>query len=121
MATTMKKSEILSAIKEAILEKIDLEALGAIQIDVGTWAIPTGAIGGVEETFAKLSITGGNPIGTDKVPALDAERVQELHEDFLAACDEKTRKAAEKKAAHEKKVAEAAAKKAAKAAEKSEG
>lgn len=121
MATTMKKSEIMSTIKATALSKLNLDALGAIQIDTGVWAIPTGDIDGLT-TYAKVAVTAANPTGTDKVPAFDLDEAVEKFRDKVA---ESEAKAAERKAKHDERVkadkerkAKRAAEKAAKEAEK---
>lgn len=121
MATTMKKSEIMSTIKSTALSKLNLEALGAVQIDTGVWAIPTGEVDGLT-TYAKVAVTAANPTGTDKVPAFDLDEAVEKFREKVA---ESEAKAAERKAKHDERVkadkerkAKRAAEKAAKEAEK---
>ena len=121
MATTMKKSEIMSTVKATALSKLNLEALGAVQIDTSVWAIPTGEVDGLT-TYAKVAVTAANPTGTDKVPAFDLDEAVEKFRDKVA---ESEAKAAERKAKHDERVkadqerkAKRAAEKAAKEAEK---
>lgn len=115
MATTMKKSEIMSTIKATALSKLNLEALGAVQIDTGVWAIPTGNVDGLT-TYAKVSVTAANPTGTDKVPAFDLDEAVEKFRDKVA---ESEAKAAERKAKHDERVKADQERKAKRAAEKS--
>ena len=121
MATTMKKSEIMSTIKATALSKLNLESLDAVQIDTGVWAIPTGEVDGLT-TYAKVAVTAANPTGTDKVPAFDLDEAVEKFREKVA---ESEAKAAERKAKHDERVkadkerkAKRAAEKAAKEAEK---
>ena len=117
MATTMKKSEIMSTIKATALSKLNLDALGAVQIDTGVWAIPTGEVDGLT-TYAKVAVTAANPTGTDKVPAFDLDEAVKKFREKVA---ESEAKAAERKAKHDERVKadqERKAKRAAKEAEK---
>lgn len=114
MATTMKKSEILATIKTNALEQLNLDALNAVQIDVGVWVIPTGEIDGIT-TYAKIAVTAANPIGTDKVPAFDLD---EAVEKFNIDNEVKANKAAKRKADHDARVQADAERRAKRAAEK---
>lgn len=106
MATTMKKSEITSAIRATALEKLNLDALGAVQIDTGVWAIPTGEVDGLT-TYAKVAVTAANPTGTEKVPAFDLD---EAVADWQAECEEREAKAKAKAEEKARKAAEREAK-----------
>lgn len=128
MANSMKKSEILATIKANALSQLNLDALNAVQIDVGVWAIPTGEIDGIT-TYAKVAVTAANPIGTDKVPAFDLDAAVDA---FNTENEVKATKAAERKAKHDarvqadaerraKRAAEKAAKEAEKASKENEG
>jgi hypothetical protein len=123
MATTMKKSDLLSAIKADTLKRLNLEALGAVQIGSGLWAIPSIDYEG-NQTYTKIAVTAANPIATEKVAAFDLDDAVEKYQAELA---ESAAKAAERKAKHDAKVradadrrAKRAAEKAARDAEKAE-
>ena len=123
MSTTTKKSEMLAATKADVVAKLPLEEIGAVQIGVGLWAVPGPVIDGIQ-TYAKVSVTAANPIGTEKVPAFDLD---EAVEKFREKVTESEAKAAERKAKHDERVkadqerkAKRAAEKAAKEAEKAE-
>ena len=88
MATTMKKSEIMSTIKATALSKLNLESLDAVQIDTGVWAIPTGEVDGLT-TYAKVAVTAANPTGTDKVPAFDLDEAVEKFREKVAESEAK--------------------------------
>lgn len=100
MATTMKKSEILSTAKSNIIGMILPE--GARQIGASTFALPT-EVDGVT-CWVKVAFTCANPIATDKVPAFD---IEQACGDWEFEREEKERVAAEK----ERKAQERAAKK----------
>lgn len=100
MATTMKKSEILSAAKSNIIGMILPD--GARQIGASTFALPT-EVDGVT-CWVKIAFTCANPIATDKVPAFD---IEQACGDWEFEREEKERVAAEK----ERKAQERAAKK----------
>lgn len=100
MATTMKKSEILSTAKSNIIGMILPE--GARQIGASTFALPT-RVDGVT-CWVKVAFTCANPIATDKVPAFD---IEQACGDWEFEREEKERVAAEK----ERKAQERAAKK----------
>lgn len=100
MATTMKKSEILSTAKSNIISMILPE--GARQIGASTFALPT-EVDGVT-CWVKVAFTCANPIATDKVPAFD---IEQACGDWEFEREEKERVAAEK----ERKAQERAAKK----------
>lgn len=106
MSTTMKKSEMLAAIKADVVAKLPLEEIGAVQIGVGLWAIPGPMIDGIQ-TYSKLSLTAANPIGTEKVPAFDLE---EAKADWQAECEEREAKAKAKAEEKARKAAEREAK-----------
>lgn len=102
--STMKKSEMLSAIKNDVVSRLNLEDLGAIQIGVGLWAIPSIEIDG-NVSYAKVAVSAANPTGTEKVPAFDIDLAVEK---WNAECAEKAQKAAEKaRKAEEKRAADA--------------
>ncbi len=100
MATTMKKSEILSTAKSNIIGMILPE--GARQIGASTFALST-EVDGVT-CWVKVAFTCANPIATDKVPAFD---IEQACGDWEFEREEKERVAAEK----ERKARERAAKK----------
>lgn len=104
MATTMKKSEILSTAKSNIIGMILPE--GARQIGASTFALPT-EVDGVT-CWVKIAFTCANPITTDKVPAFD---IEQACGDWEFEREEKERVAAEKAAEKERKAQERAAKK----------
>ena len=104
MATTMKKSEILSTAKSNIIGMILPE--GARQIGASTFALPT-EVDGVT-CWVKVAFTCANPIATDKVPAFD---IEQACGDWEFEREEKERVAAEKAAEKERKAQERAAKK----------
>lgn len=104
MATTMKKSEILSAAKSNIISAILPE--DARQIGASTFALPT-EVDGVT-CWVKIAFTCANPIATDKVPAFD---IEQACGDWEFEREEKERVAAEKAAEKERKAQERAAKK----------
>lgn len=106
MSTTMKKSEMLAAIKADAVAKLPFEEIGAVQIGVGLWAVPGPTIDGIQ-TYAKVSVTAANPIGTEKVPAFDLD---EAVADWQDECEEREAKAKEKAEAKAKREAEKAAK-----------
>ena len=106
MSTTMKKSEMLAAIKADTIVKLPLDEIGAVQIDAGLWAVPGPVLDGIQ-TYAKVSITAANPIGTDKVPAFDLD---EDVENWKMEQEEREAKAKEKAEAKAKREAEKAAK-----------
>ena len=106
MSTTMKKSEMLAAIKADTIAKLPLDEIGAVQIGAGLWAVPGPVLDGIQ-TYAKVSITAANPIGTDKVPAFDLD---EAVEDWKMEQEEREAKAKEKAEAKAKREAEKAAK-----------
>ena len=106
MATTMKKSEILSAAKTNILDALDLSAFGARQIGASTFALPT-TVDGIE-CWVKVAVTCANPIATDKVAAFD---IEQACGDWEFEREEKERKAEEKAKEKERKAAEREAKK----------
>lgn len=114
MANTMKKSDLLSAIKADTLAKLNLEALGAVQIDSGVWAIPSIDYEG-KQTYAKVAVTAANPIATEKVAAFDLDDAVEKYQAKLA---ESAEKAAERKRKHDDKVKADADRRAKRAAEK---
>lgn len=100
MATTMKKSEILSTAKSNIIGMILPE--DARQIGASTFALPT-EVDGVT-CWVKVAFTCANPIATDKVPAFN---IEQACGDWEFEREEKERVAAEK----ERKAQERAAKK----------
>ena len=102
--STMKKSEMLSAIKNDVVSRLNLEDLGAIQIGVGLWAIPSIEIDG-NVSYAKVAVSAANPTGTEKVPAFD---INAAVEDWELEVAERERKAAEKAAAKAAKAAKSA-------------
>lgn len=102
--STMKKSEMLSAIKNDVVSRLNLEELGAIQIGVGLWAIPSIEIDG-NVSYAKVAVSAANPTGTEKVPAFD---INAAVEDWELEVAERERKAAEKAAAKAAKAAKTA-------------
>lgn len=112
MANTMKKADLLSAIKADTLAKLNLEALGAVQIGFGLWAIPSIDYEG-NQTYTKIAVTAANPIATEKVAAFDLDDAVEKYQAELA---ESAAKAAERK--HDDKVKADAARRAKRAAEK---
>ena len=112
MANTMKKSDLLSAIKADTLAKLNLEALGAVQIGSGLWAIPSIDYEGNQ---TKIAVTAANPIATEKVAALDLDDAVEKYQAELA---ESAAKAAERKRKHDDKVKADADRRAKRAAEK---
>ena len=114
MATTMKKADLLTAIKADTLAKLNLNALGAIQIDSGVWAIPSIDYEG-NTTYTKIAVTAANPIATDKVAAFDIDEAVAKYNDKLA---ESAAKAEERKAKHDAKVKADAERRAKRAAEK---
>lgn len=111
MANTMKKSDLLSAIKADTLAKLNLEALGAVQIGSGLWAIPSIDYEG-NQTYTKIAVTAANPIATEKVAAFDLDDAVEKYQAELAES------AAERKAKHDAKVKADADRRAKRAAEK---
>lgn len=106
MATTMKKSEILSTAKAGILEKLNLETLGARQIGASTFALPI-EVDGID-CWVKVALSCANPIATDKVAAFD---IEQACGDWEFEREEKARKDAEKAAEKARKAAEREAKK----------
>lgn len=116
MANTMKKSDLLSAIKADTLTKLNLEALGAVQIGSGLWAIPSINYEG-NQTYTKIAVTAANPIATEKVAAFDLDDAVEKYQAELA---ESAAKAAERKRKrkHDDKVKADADRRAKRAAEK---
>lgn len=114
MANTMKKSDLLTAIKADTLVKLNLEALGAVQIGSGLWAIPSITHDG-KQTYTKIAVTAANPIATEKVAAFDLDEAVEKYQAELA---ESAAKAAERKRKHDDKVKADADRRAKRAAEK---
>lgn len=114
MANTMKKSDLLSAIKADTLKRLNLEALGAVQIGSGLWAIPSIDYEG-NQTYTKIAVTAANPIATEKVAAFDLDDAVEKYQAELA---ESAAKAAERKRKHDDKVKADADRRAKRAAEK---
>ena len=88
--STMKKSEMLSAIKNDVVSRLNLEDLGAIQIGVGLWAIPSIEIDG-NVSYAKVAVSAANPTGTEKVPAFDIDAAVEDWELEVAERERKQR------------------------------
>lgn len=117
MANTMKKSDLLTAIKADTLAKLNLEALGAIQIGSGLWAIPSIDYEG-NKTYTKIAVTAANPIATEKVAAFDLDEAVEKYRAELAESAAKAAKAAERKRKHDDKVKADADRRAKRAAEK---
>ena len=72
MSNTMKKADLLTAIKADTLTKLNLDAFGAVQIDSGVWAIPSIDYEG-KQTYTKVAVTAANPIATEKVAAFDLD------------------------------------------------
>ena len=103
MSTTMKKSEMLAATKADVVAKLPLDEIGAVQIGAGLWAVPGPVLDGIQ-TYAKVSITAANPIGTDKVPAFDLD---EAVEDWKMEQEEREAKAKEKAKREAEKTAKA--------------
>ena len=105
---TINKTDILSGIRSDALDKLNLSALGAIQIGASEYAIPVTSAIDVEnapQRYAKVAITACNPTGTEKVPAFDIDLAVEK---WNAECAEKAQKAAEKaRKAEEKRAADA--------------
>ena len=101
MPTTMKKSEMLAATKADVVAKLPLEEIGAVQIGVGLWAVPGPVIDGIQ-TYAKVSVTAVNPIGTeidlDEAVADWQAECEERDAKAKAKAEEKARKAAEREA-----------------------
>ena len=114
MSNTMKKADLLSAIKADTLAKLNLDALGAVQIDSGVWAIPSIDYEG-KQTYTKVAVTAANPIATEKVAAFDLDDAVEKYQAKLA---ESAEKAAERKRKHDDKVKADADRRAKRAAEK---
>lgn len=114
MSNTMKKADLLSAIKADTISKLNLDALGAVQIDAGVWAIPSIDYEG-KQTYTKVAVTAANPIATEKVAAFDLDDAVEKYQAKLA---ESAEKAAERKRKHDAKVAADAERRAKRAAEK---
>ena len=114
MATTMKKSDLLSAIKADTLKRLNLEALGAVQIGSGLWAIPSIDYEG-NQTYTKIAVTAANPIATEKVAAFDLDDAVKKYQAELA---ESAAKAAERQRKHDDKVKADADRRAKRAAEK---
>ena len=113
MSNTMKKADLLSAIKADTISKLNLDALGAVQIDSGVWAIPSIDYEG-KQTYTKVAVTAANPIATEKVAAFDLDDAVEKYQAKLAE------KAAERKRKHDEKVAADAERRAKRAAEKAD-
>ena len=116
MNSTMKKSEIQTAMKNNVLSKLNLEALGGIQIDSSMWALPAGELDG-KTVYAKVAVTATNVIGTEKVPAFD---IDEAVDKFDAKKAESAEKAAERQRKHDEKVQADKERRAKRAAEKVE-
>ena len=116
MSNTMKKADLLSAIKADTLVKLNLDALGAVQIDSGVWAIPSIDYEG-KQTYTKVAVTAANPIATEKVAAFDLDDAVAKYQKKLA---ESAEKAAERKRKHDEKVAADAERRAKRAAEKAD-
>lgn len=104
MATTTKKSEILSTAKSNIIDTILPE--GARQIGASTVTLSI-EVDGVT-CWVKVAFTCANPIATEKVPAFD---IEQACGDWEFEREEKERVAAEKVAKKERKAQECAAKK----------
>ena len=116
MSNTMKKADLLSAIKADTISKLNLDAFGAVQIDSGVWAIPSIDYEG-KQTYAKVAVTAANPIATEKVAAFDLDDAVAKYQKKLA---ESAEKAAERKRKHDEKVAADAERRAKRAAEKAD-
>lgn len=116
MNNTMKKADLLSAIKADTLNKLNLDAFGAVQIDSGVWAIPSIDYEG-KQTYTKVAVTAANPIATEKVTAFNLDDAVAKYQKKLA---ESAEKAAERKRKHDEKVAADAERRAKRAAEKAD-
>lgn len=104
---TINKTDILSGIRSDALDKLNLSALGAIQIGASEYAIPVTSVIDVEnapQRYAKIAISACNPTGTEKVPAFDIDAAVE---DWQLEVEERERKAAEKAAAKAAKATKA--------------
>ena len=106
--STINKSVLLSAIRDAALDALNLDVLNAVQIGASEYAIPVTSAIDVEnapQRYAKIAISACNPTGTEKVPAFDIDLAVEK---WNAECAEKAQKAAEKaRKAEEKRAADA--------------
>ena len=111
--STMKKADLNRTIKNSAVEMLNLEALGAVQIDSGVWALAISVDG--KTYYSKIAVSAANPTGTEKVPAFNLEAAVAAYNNKVA---EQERKAAEKAAKHEERVKADLERKAKKAAEK---
>lgn len=116
MSTTMKKAEMMNAIKVSAVEKLNLAGLGAVRIDSGVWALEIPVDG--KPYYAKIAVSAANPTGTEKVPAFNLEAAVAAYKEKVAEQEAKAKEKAEKHAERVKADLERKAAKAAKAAEK---
>ena len=115
--STINKSVLLSAIRDAALDALNLDVLNAVQIGASEFAIPVVPKvdnDGAPQRYAKVAITACNPTGTEKVPAFDLDAAVAKWE------AEKAEKAAEKAAKAEARKAADAERRAKREAEKAE-
>ena len=118
--STINKSVLLSAIRDAALDALNLDVLNAVQIGASEYAIPVVPKvdnEGAPQRYAKVTITACNPTGTEKVPAFDLDTAVAKWEAEKA---EKAEKAAEKAAKAEARKAADAERRAKREAEKAE-
>lgn len=111
--STMKKAEMMNAIKVSAVEKLNLAGLGAVRIDSGVWALEIPVDG--KTYYAKVAVSAANPTGTEKVPAFNLEAAVAAYGEKVAEQEAKAKEKAEK---HAERVKADLERKAAKAAEK---